>query len=367
MRALRRRLLILVDTSDSCSELEAERRNALRTIGLAMASDDRCAVWVMGRIAKAYDGVEPGAAGVLEQVRGGTWIGETLSAALAEPAAAGERAFVVVVSDGEIFDADQLQPRFRIGFFRVGSRESSFLDIVRKSTIALRTVDDIKHFFRCVPPDVALDLRWSGGDRASRYDAEGNVIEDDPDPTAIDSVQDYVRVVMVGGKSGAFLTPQAGREEEKAPRPQLTYCTDGTSWIDDDVTVAPLRDDAPLYVHKVMRRLGGDRLEWNRGALSLLLSARGEVPLHCPRCGPDYSMLRQKQSLYCDVCSGLLVTTTGVRHSQLPDKLHDFVRFAIVGGELQMPPEPTELRTDCAFEVKTDAGRQWLVLNFRPS
>ncbi len=353
----RRRVLVAVDTSDSCSEHRPAIQAFFRQLAEVLDAGDCCAVWVLGRpdaareygLRRSADRMElPQAllAGLCE-TRGGTWLGETLRGMkryAAGSAAAGARDFLMLLSDGEIFDADVLlwgEPS-PIGFVRLGERSSDALEVVRKRTVSVcATPAGLKAFLACPAPCARLEPNWTGV-RTAAFVESGNL--SDGDALSIREGQSHVRVAFVGGAP---------------PSPRVIYTADGAEWTDEECRREGLSREAPPYLRRVLRELAGNAVDWDCGRLAELAAKGASAAFTCGRCKAP----SQPGRIFCRRCGGLLLSRDVVPQRELP--VHGLVRFRIGsdGGVLPVESPACAEIGDLPFRVIEDEEGTWLVVD----
>jgi len=365
---LPRRVLLAVDTSDSCVP-EGERLKALfRVLANILDLGDSCSLWVLGRREKATEAVinhhhdrqrlAQNLAGGLTGVRGGTWLTATLDAMLAEAARSDSAAesFFLLASDGEVFDAGALAARKlpRLGFVRLGDRDSRQLEVLQAQTTAVTATEPALKSFLIDPLlSVRLQHGWRG-ERLVEFSDQGEIVGELPksDPLPIATGRDAVRVAFVGGNE---------------PQPQLLYAAGGKSWSESQVERQNLSPGVTALPHLVIRALQGNEVDWDWERLKLLAADHAKKQeFDCPKCHRTKLLARRK--LFCS-CERLLVARDGITRHEVRALYADPVRFSVRDdGEVSRTPELCQWDTgNDAYDVREAGGQRWLVLNLDKS
>ncbi len=362
---LPRRVLLAVDTSDSCAQAGAGLADLFSALASTLELGDSCALWLLGRREKALETViahhhdrqrlAQNLAGSLTGVRGGTWMERTLDAMLAEAAGsnlAAAESFLLLASDGEIFDAEVLATRRlpRLGFVRLGETGSRQLGVIEAHTTSLTaTGPALKSFLVSSPLAVELKHGWRG-EKLVEFSGQGEITGElsKSDPLLVAAGRDRVRVAFVGGNE---------------PQPQLLYAASGRSWPESRVERQNLSADDPAHLHLVVRALQGSEVEWDWARLKKLAADhRKEAVFDCPGCHRRKQLARRK--LFCE-CETLLVASDGIKRGEALALYEDTVRFPVRDdGEVGRTPEAGKWDTgNDAYDVLEEDGQRWLVLN----
>ena len=352
---LRRRVLIAVDRSDSCdSEVELVRE-CLRIVGGILNSGDFCAVWIMGssepvweaeigqdRLAQAFDACRQG-------TRGGTWLKTSFDAMklAARGCPQDERCVLMIVSDGEVFDAEAVKESelSGVGFVRLGGWESDGESYLQQSTRPLTPTDrSLRDFLTNGRPMVQYQAGWQGT-RAIRFLASGDLL--DGASATIDETEEWLRVAFIGGTM---------------PLIRITYKLGSTVWTDMDLPSGLLPGEGFDHLRRVLSRLSGGGVEWDEDRLRQL-AAGLPVEFPCPHVHCGFTGSSIARSLFCH-CRALLVSRDGVRREDLPVNYKRSVRFEINQDGTLGPAQPHDAVRDIrSFSIEKLDGRQWLVLN----
>jgi len=359
-RQARRRVMVAVDTTDSCAEHRARLGEFCRLLANTLEVSDRCSVWILGRAVKAVEmeldrpqqrqHMAYSLAAAIVDERGGTWISETVNAMVKESANvnAGENCFLLVVSDGEIFDAESLPSRSEpaVGFVRLGNRTSRQLGVMKSKTTEVSASEPgLKKFLASPPMSVRLKHDWKG-DGAAYFSSEGDLLDPLPpgDLCEVPTDQGMLRVAFVGGTLSSL---------------SLRYSGAVSSWTDDEVARHKLTQESEKHLLKVVRQIQGDSVDWNKDLLrSLVVDQERNPSVRCSGCGHS-NLLRS--SLFCTVCEALLVSRDGIKRRDLP--LLGAVRFPVSNdGAIGESSHCDWSPGDHAYGVSERDGGRWLAL-----
>ena len=308
-----RRVLLAVDTSDSCWPAHrAGIEAALRSVSNGIQAHDECCLWVVGcpqPVLTTFLAEDTEAARTslcrtllhgLRPELGGTWLRETAGAMVASAASDGEAVnYLLVITDGEaIFDAEAVPAP-------AATAAAAVHHIVRRSRSRLG--DDASG----VPawPLAPANLPgWFGLDRgdaqlevdggcatAYRFTEDGQV---DPSPVA------WPQPVVGSYARYAFLT-------EALPRLRVVTSRGARAWheaLASDAGRTTSLDALSPSLRNVVKRVWGLQLDWRADVLTLLRGA-ADADIQCPNCGTAHSAtdVRAGRSAYCSVCRALVL------------------------------------------------------------
>jgi hypothetical protein len=350
-------VMLVLDVSDSMTPVRARTRDLVTTLANQLDLGDRCLVWIAGqsecvaditlrhavdrrKVVHAFDDAP--------KDRRGTWLRETTTAvdAAARPHAGNPRTrlFHLLVSDGEIFDAEALPERFYY-WLPIGASEPNRL---RHFAVKV-TLDEIRERMTCSELDVTLS--WpSEGASAWRLSSDGTI--------GADSVSQPARPV-----DGMFRLVFAGASE---PALRINYAGAGAEASDAAPASAPLsgRPYGHLEDPRARREFDFDHatlaklVVWANGGPS----RAGEVRLACAYCHATHDATRK---LECPVSGFSLLTRDGQR---VPKGYAPFREVEILpDGRFGVNRESERRPHRGRFDVQSDsAGRQLLVLSLVP-
>jgi hypothetical protein len=377
---LRRRILVAVDTSDSCRAERKQIEGFLNTLVELMQVNDSCSLWTLGQEEKAYECKmkSDGSLGrrqisqemirSLRTIRTGTWLRKTLQAmtqADREITSPCEQSFLLVVSDGEIFDVEAIDfealGETPPGFVRVGDRFSSQFDVFRQHSVMVQpTYSSLKQFLAHRPLWITIKEGWQGK-LIRRFSLEGELLSQEDGPFCMEGERDSIGLSFVA---------------EQLPR--LAYTTALTReslhdnvWQDLAIACEALPANGYENYRRVLRSLElivcveGAEIDWDNERLTSLAfaDAAEEIKFVCPVNIKHEIIFPIKRMLYCNQCDALLLSKKGIERERLPHR--GVVRFAIVNHELGEATVCSQETGDHAYQVIKNAMNEplYLLLN----
>jgi hypothetical protein len=358
----RRRVLLAVDTSDSCWPAHrASIEAALRSVANGLQAGDECRLWIMGH---AEPVVETSLAGDTEGARvtlcrsllsavcdqrGGTWLRETAGAMIAAAVSGSESIdYLLVITDGEtIFDAEAVPPPPAVVAAAVHCMDGCGLGGRRDRASGvpawLRAPEDLSAWLALDRGNVRLDA-GVGGATAYRFGEDGQV---DPGPVAWpQSVQGrYARYAVLA---------------DDLPPLRLITSRGARVWRDalagDQRDMVAIEALSPSLRH-VARRVWGLQLDWRNDVLTLLRDAE-DADIRCPNCGAGHvaSDVRTGRGAYCGTCRALLLVNGFARRDD-PSLAHAAAVLVTPTGAPLLLAEATGARTQGAAVILLDQGR----------
>lgn len=333
----KRRVLLAIDSTDSCGEyvsatgtwrLHHHIKELLQTLAQILEPEDTCALWMMGHntpvlrqsFSRQHQNYPGEFAATLERaiqpVRGGTWLVDTLKSMLREAAhhqAAGMQPFLLLVTDGEVFDADGIREILRdehIGLVQLGPWVGPQWLKQHTEEVQLKR-DRLEQFLTLPARKISWTApMWSGTD-VRRFSKEGELLTDDPGQLSPNEA--YVGVVFVG---------------RNQPFPKLVFAVENTSSEVIAVEKKPLSNSAPAHLQRVLDLLRQRSLHWDHARLRDLVAAlrAAQTPekatsvftCRSERCSSRFLTTDDLQrSLFCRWCNALLLALETKKRDQL--------------------------------------------------
>jgi hypothetical protein len=364
-RQAQRRVLLAVDTTDSCATENEQVKSFFRTLLNALDVGDSCAMWLVGVSQKVFDQkldhsqrraeMAQKMAGALHTVRSGTWFKPTVEGMVSEARlkATDAHIYFLLVSDGEIFDAEQLlqlMPR-SFGLMHLGQRQSSQMSLLSQITEVVTNSDQsLQRFLRGL--SLSAKLKHSGSNvRVVQFSAAGELTRELSinDSISLGDEETKVRVAFVGGSR---------------PEPRLEYQALERTWDEIDIECARLVRSQMPHLEQVLRLLDGNEVKWDVERLELLAKDRNKTQkLRCPSCPRE--MLARK-TLFC-ACKSLLVSLDGIKQPVVLRVYQGRICFPITDGVITAAPYPCDYSTgDHSYHLE-DGESPCLVLDLYKS
>ena len=311
-------LHVIVDTSDSCWPAQRGAiRDRLGKIARSLGRGDRCELWLLDRaepVARivltgeddaAWRAASESLASHLRPVEGGTWLRWTADAverAIAATDVSAHIPWVVLLTDGEVFDAEAIPaaPDGRHVVVPLANTEKHHEHRLPWNTLA-GDHEGWRELFR--RPEVVLDV----GDWKGRvFEIAGSDLEEvDPARFHDDHLRTRVRRVFVGTNVPA--PALVARIGEREIRRHLSTGTNSSS-----------------TEHALLGSLiRGKLLLWNRRIVNAVVgqlerrAAEGIAPCLCPNCGTRFALAELLEDAFCSTCGSLRLADGTVRRDAL--------------------------------------------------
>jgi hypothetical protein len=318
----RRRLLLAVDTSDSCwPSRQPEIQAVIRTITTNLQRQDECRLWILGHStpvvqAPLEDDTESARAalshrlcGALLGERGGTWLRETADAMFETSRVQSDAIdYLLLVTDGaDIFDAEGVPgPPSGVGaaIFSLPHINGAGGEGGGVTAVPIagweRAPGDLARWFALVNASVRLEWAASAG-VGYRFDNSGYV---DPVPV------NWPQPLEGGFARYTFLA-------DDAPDLRLVTARGERQWTDVLNSAPHDVDDLqalPRELQGVAKRVRGLQLEWRTDVFEALASARATV-ISCPNCRASYSAVdvRDGKRVFCELCRAFMLVSGWAR------------------------------------------------------
>lgn len=295
------RLFLVVDCSDSFfAKLGPSLERLLVPLLDKLVSNDRVDVWLLGESqARQSVTVAVGATGrsaygsvraALRPTHGGTWLDPTLPRIFGSTLKRGETPVLVLLTDGEAFDAGRdLGRSFERALVLGPARNDRLAALVPGASVADFESATFGTLFERPAVRTSLELEWAG------RVAYGFESESRPNPTRLGNVR------QIADQNGVFRVALVGGNQ---PRLAVGYETDREHWREElDVypTTLSRRDDPALDYLRL--RLDGLELRVRQDA-----DAAVEEPtrvLECRYCGCKFQASELLSKPACDDCKAL--------------------------------------------------------------
>jgi hypothetical protein len=344
----RRRLLLAVDTSDSCwPARRPDIESAIRSIASGLQCGDECRAWIMGRSTPAAESsvesdTESARAALAHRLcdslaaeQGGTWLRETAHAMIADSRSASDTIdYFLVISDGDaIFDAEAVPPP-------PSGCTAAIYTLPRRTHTPTRPggAGGLVHGWPAAPGDLA---RWLALEPAQmqlettadlgatyRFAATGEV-----DPIAVSwpqRVDGHARHAWVSATAPALRV--VARRGDHRWQDALTVEMRGVNGI----------AELPRELHGVAMRVWGLQIDWRMDVLALL-ACGSAASIACPNCAAAYAArdVREGRPVFCDLCHALLLVHGWARRDD-PALTHAGAVWwdAEAGAKLASHPRP---------------------------
>lgn len=318
---LRRRVLLAVDTSDSCwpgkqQQIEA----AVRAVSYGLQAHDECHMWIMGRETPAIetrlaDDSEAARAALSHRLcsrlvaeTGGTWLRETAEAMTAAARESTETLdYLLVVTDGSIFDAEAVPsapPGSVAAIYQVPSEAHS------SGTRGPSDMSGVSGW-----PGAPEDLgRWLALDRAeARLEVSGG--HQTGYRFEVDSCVDPVPVVWPQRVVGDFA--RFAFVSDTLPPLYVVTSRGGRGWRDSVTGEARLSDveALPRQLRDVAKRVWGLQLDWRVDVFEQLADTAATLTISCPNCRASYAArdVRDGRHVFCEMCRALVLVSGWAR------------------------------------------------------
>jgi hypothetical protein len=350
---VRRGVLLAVDSTDSCwpadctdegDTLHPEVDALLSALSEVLEPGDECSIWLFGRTEPTLrttiaPGVHPGEiTGSLRRgispVLGGTWLQHTLRAMIREAdtqRSLGMAPFVLVATDGEIFDWEALRellPGLGAALVELRANDPVAPEPLQDLTVTVPpTRGSLRSFMALPERQIHLSVPGWEGRAVTRFSGAGEL---EPGPAlSVPNGASWLRVAFVGG------TP---------PRPVLIFKQGADESRVADFEVRAVDARIPRHLGRVLDLLRADCWSWDAERLRRLASkldtGRNEESNaiacrheSCPAHRKGVPLEQLRRSLFCPSCQNLLLAERSITRSQLERR----------GGPLvwQIPLDPT--------------------------
>jgi hypothetical protein len=349
---LQRRVLVAVDTSDSCAGEMKQLKPFFQALTNALDIGDSCVMFQMGATRKIADEQirhsqqRPEVVQKMSRlpvgIRGGTWLGQTLNVMLAEAAQAPPNisCSYLVVSDGEIFDVEGVLQHLpeSFGLVRLGHRKSHQLSTLAEHAKVLPLAEPaLKEFLGASPVSVFLEHQGDST-RVVEFSERGEITRELKmnEALKIGATQNSVSVAYVGGSQ---------------PRPRLRYAAYDRSWDEADVECAKLIAGQKPHLDQIVRALEGNQVRWDLGRLKLLANDSAKKQIF--RCPSDCRReKRARESLFC-TCGSLIVSLDGIKRPDVLRLYRGTICFPVNADVVIDSPSACDSSTgDHAYELE---------------
>jgi hypothetical protein len=350
---VRRRLLLVLDASDSVATSGDDLRTAASSLMDLLDVGDTVVIWVLGQQDSVrtieiiqrdsrHEAVQ--ALLALKSPVHGSWLRPTWEGVrrYASRALPGVRDFILTLSDGEIFDADSDLPPLDspMRWVRVpGPREpiKDFRDAVRE---VRPTPADLGAYLACPRAEAWLLAECPGATRAVTFDDRGALGVDYPNPGKVRS--DIPRLALVGGELGAV---------------GVAYFAGASQWSDIDFERHRVDWPSETHLQEVLRALRGGGIRWYRDKITGLLNA--STGLVCEKC-PDRPRSAMGK-MFCKWCGHLLLSPDRLKPHQVPAR----VMFRLLPeGALGEDKDASDKDSmSPPWSIIHEDGEEWLLLN----
>ena len=389
-------VLLAVDSTDSCGDHDhssdtwqphPDLRALLQFLARSLNPEDEYLLWLIGQnkpiiLQKTFTRLNQSCPGefateleqLIKPVRGGTWLKDTLAVMIREAVihrAEGMLPFLLVATDGEVFDAEALGEvilKERVGLVRLGKQESPQLEWLRDHTEKVQpTQDGLKEFLKVPARTISLIVPGRSDSDARFFSKDGELL-----PTATGSPWQipldarYLGMAFIGGDQ---------------PRPELVYAMGNVTEVEEK----PLPYPVPPYLQNVIDYLRRSDPLWDRTPLRQLADAlrkateeKREVDVF--RCPNPRCLYRRvtittadlENSLFCCSCNALLLASDTQKQDELNTSMRWLCRIEddeSIGNPLKFEENaaltgvsPKEYRKACQI-ASDEKGTSWLALD----
>ena len=335
--APRRSLHLIMDTTDSCLKHGETMKPIVRKALATLEPGDKCTLWMMGPAQPAgtwpvNDASSRGQELMCDalwsslcEIKGGTWLSDTFSAVKQSVEQETDSAYLLIITDGEIFDREApgllKPPDFSLAVLYVDYDDPpSDTSLFPWGKGWKPDQFGYDAFFK--RPDTGFQIdtddRRQGGIFAFALDGKATARSEFPEVVA----GQWLRLAFVGG-----------------PRPVLRIAS-GRKKRELNVVSHPLRDahlTRRRKLEKVCRRIEGLHLVWRRDVLNRLAQNTNDS-FCCQSCSAPFKPKLTRQA-FCSHCGALLIAWgTAYREDAL---LKDAIRLVFPmnsQGEVLLPP-----------------------------